>query len=143
MQTFYLQYVKCACVCFLQPPIYHWGKHSKTGPKNRRNCVTHSPATLSCMLTRNPRQGSGKYYTLSTLIAASDPRGKPILYTYNNTSCDKGISLNRALTSKWALLQHHSKKVWICWLCGSSGKKQLKGPAPSGVQSTGLDACKD
>ena len=143
MQTFYLQYVKRACVRFLQPPIYHRGKHSKTAPKNRRNCVTHSPAILSCMFTRNLRQNSVRCYTPSALIAASDPKGKPTLYRHNNISCAKDISLNSASTSKWALLQHHTKKVWFCWLCGSSGKKQLRGPAPFGVQSTGLAACKD
>lgn len=59
----YLQYVKRVCVCFLQPPIHHRGKHSKTGPKNRRNCMTHSPATLSCTLNRNPRRSSVRCYS--------------------------------------------------------------------------------
>lgn len=74
MQTFYLQYVKPACVCFLQPPIYHREKHSKTGSKNRRNCVTHSTATLSCMLSTNPRQSSFRCYAPSALRAAGDPK---------------------------------------------------------------------
>lgn len=119
MQTFYLQYVKPACVCFLQPPIYHRGKCSKTGSKNRRNCVTHSPATLSCMLSTNPRQSSFRCYAPSALRAAGDPKGKPALYTNNNRLCAKGTSLNSALPFKWALFQHHIKRVWFCWLCGS------------------------
>lgn len=119
MQTFYLQYVKPACVCFLQPPIYHRGKHSKTGSKNRRNCVTHSTATLSCMLSTNPRQSSFRCYTPSALGAAGDPKGKQTLYTYNNTSCAKDTSLNSTLALKWALFQNHTQRVCFCWLCGT------------------------
>lgn len=104
-------------VCFLQPPIHHRGKHSKTGSKNRRNCVTHSTATLSCMLSTNPRQSSFRCYAPSALRAAGDP--KPTLYTYNNTWRAKDTSLNSALPFKWALFQNHTQRVCFCWLCRS------------------------
>lgn len=90
------------------------GKAFKTRTWNK-SCVTHSPATPSCTLTRNHRQSSIRCYTPSALIAASDPKGKPTLCIYNHTSWAKSISINSTFTSKWALLHHHTK-VWFCWL---------------------------
>ena len=129
------------CVSFNHP--YTTGESIQNRTQNRTTCVTHSPVTLSYILTRNPWQRSVRCYTPSSLTAVNDPKGKPTLYIHIYISCAKGISLNSALTSKWALFQHGAMKVWFCWLHHISGKKQQRGPAPSCVQSTGLAACKN
>lgn len=68
------------CVSFNHP--YTTGESIQNRTQNRTNCVTHSPVTLSYILTRNPWQSSVRCYTPSTLTAVNDPKGKPTLYIY-------------------------------------------------------------
>lgn len=131
----------CMCVFPLTTHIAQ-GKAFKTRIWNR-SCVTHSPATPSCMLTRNPRQCSVRRYIPSTIIAASDPKGKPTLYTYNHTYELKASQSTARSPLNGCCSTTMLRRSGSADCSGSSGMKQLRGPAPSGVQSTGLAACKD
>lgn len=142
MQTFYLQYVKPACVRFLQHPYTTGESIQKQGPKIEEIVwLTALPLGVVCSAQIPGKAAVGTRHPLHSELQVAPKENQHCTHITIH-----GVLKTPHSTVLFPSDGHCSKTT----LRGSGsagsvslGEKQLRGPASSGVQSTGLAAYTD